>query len=470
MVTMKNLIKTGKSAIVGTVGVGVLLTTSHSISADTLKPVDEKVQEGQLERVTQGEDKKVELQVPDLNSKEQDNKAGVEKPQTENKEVEDKKVEVDENKEKKPEIKNEEKPVTKEEEKPKTDSLQVVDEEKTEDPQVEEEELYVMYRKIDATKIIEKSNNESIWSKPHMLKGGENLGSVEDYIGKEVQVSEMALANRKAWFKISVDGKELGWVSSSVMSVATDLESINKIVSTDGTDDKYGIFNLPWGMQNAKQVAKVNDYVNQDLKATELTVYNGTIWYKVSQNGNTIGWLDSRSVSERESSTHMNVPIESQLDAKDPSRNLETGCEITAVSMMLQFAGADVDKVLLAKEMPYHDYDPNKGYVGDPWSDGPINTVYPPALLDLVKKYAGSSVNLTGASLDKIKEKLNENHPVVAWVGDMHGFGIHAITLTGHTNDKVFYNDPWTGEKDASMSWDSFDNKWSPKKSRALSY
>ncbi|EAO56909.1 Hypothetical protein RBTH_07411 [Bacillus thuringiensis serovar israelensis ATCC 35646] len=328
----------------------------------------------------------------------------------------------------------------------------------------------MVYKKVNSTQIIEKSNNESIWSKPHMLKGAENLGSVDEYVGKEVQMSEMALANRKAWFKISVEGKELGWVSSSVMSVATDLESINKAVGTEGTDDKYSIYSLPKGMQNSQEVAKVNDYANQELKATKQTVYNGTMWYKVSQNGNEIGWLDSRSVSERTVLPHMNVPIESQLDAKDPSRNLETGCEITAVSMMLQFAGANVDKVLLAKEMPYHDYDPNKGYVGDPWSDGPINTVYPPALLDLVKKYAGSSVNLTGVSLDKIKEKLNQNHPVVAWVGDMHGFGIHAITLTGYTNDKVFYNDPWTGEKDASMSWDSFDSKWTPKKSRALSY
>ncbi|MRB31279.1 hypothetical protein GH891_32500, partial [Bacillus thuringiensis] len=117
MVTMKKLIKTGKSAIVGTVGVGVLLSTSHSISADTLKPVDEKVQESQLERLSQEEDKKLDVQVPDLNKEKQENEEGVEKPQTENQEVKDEKVVEDGNKEKKPEVKNEEKPVVNEEEK-----------------------------------------------------------------------------------------------------------------------------------------------------------------------------------------------------------------------------------------------------------------------------------------------------------------------------------------------------------------
>ncbi|PGF05055.1 C39 family peptidase [Bacillus toyonensis] len=470
MVTMKELIKTGKSAIVGTVGVGVLLSSTTMASADTLKPVDEKAQKGQLEKLIQDENKKVDIQVPDVNKDKQEDNVGVEKPQTEKQEVKDEKMVEDGNKEKKPEVKNEEKPVTNQGENPKTDSLQVVDENKTEDPQEEEEELFVWYQKTEAIKIIEKSNNESIWSKPYTIKDSEKLGSVEEYVGREVQMSELAMVNRHAWFKISVDGKELGWVNSDVMGKSTDIQSMDKIVSTKGTDDKYGIYTIPEGMENAKQVAKVNDYANQELEATEYTRYNDIVWYKVSQNGKTIGWLDSQSVNEKVLSIHLDVPIESQLDAKDPSKNLESGCEITAVSMMLRYAGAYTNKMDLLKQMPYHDSDPNKGYVGDPWTDGPVNTIYPPALMNLVKSYTRNSIDLTGKSLESIKARLNQDHPVVAWVGKMHGFGIHAITLTGYDSDNVYYNDPWTGEKDASMSWDDFDMKWSLKQSRALSY
>ena len=47
---------------------------------------------------------------------------------------------------------------------------------------------------------------------------------------------------------------------------------------------------------------------------------------------------------------------------------LPTGCEITAVTMMLQYAGQPVDKVTLAHEMPYDASDWNKGFVGDPFT------------------------------------------------------------------------------------------------------
>lgn len=46
---------------------------------------------------------------------------------------------------------------------------------------------------------------------------------------------------------------------------------------------------------------------------------------------------------------------------------LPTGCEITAVTMMLRYAGKDVNKIQLAREMPRSN-DGNKGFVGDPFS------------------------------------------------------------------------------------------------------
>lgn len=63
---------------------------------------------------------------------------------------------------------------------------------------------------------------------------------------------------------------------------------------------------------------------------------------------------------------------------------LPNGCEITAVTMMLQYAGANVDKMQMAREMP-RSSDPNYGYIGQPW-DGTGITIFPPALMSLVEK------------------------------------------------------------------------------------
>lgn len=125
---------------------------------------------------------------------------------------------------------------------------------------------------------------------------------------------------------------------------------------------------------------------------------------------------------------------------------LPTGCEITAVTMMLRFHGAHVNKIQMANEMPRAvNGDPDTGFVGSPFTKSGV-TINPPALMGLVKKYAGSAVNLTGASTEQLKDYLSRNHPVVIW-GTFDGFSIHALTLTGYNQSGFYYNDPWSGAK-----------------------
>lgn len=122
---------------------------------------------------------------------------------------------------------------------------------------------------------------------------------------------------------------------------------------------------------------------------------------------------------------------------------LPTGCEITAVTMLLQYAGAQVNKVQLAKEMPYDAADCNKGFVGNPFTeDG--NSIYPPALLALISKYAGHATDLTGADLSTLKAEIDQDRPIVVWVGEFDGFHTHALTMIGYDDNNVIVNDCWT--------------------------
>lgn len=166
--------------------------------------------------------------------------------------------------------------------------------------------------------------------------------------------------------------------------------------------------------------------------------------------------------SNRISGIKLNVPIISQRP------QLPTGCEITAVTMMLKYKGAKVDKVTLAKKMP-RSSNPNKGYVGNPFTRHGW-TIYPPALMKLVKKYAGSSVNLTGKSNATIEKQLRSNKPIVVWVSPMHGFNVHALVLTGYDQKYYYFNDCWTGEKNVKISKKEFNGMWGNKAKRAISY
>ncbi len=176
-------------------------------------------------------------------------------------------------------------------------------------------------------------------------------------------------------------------------------------------------------------------------------------WY--SYLPNTVYGKHGTRISKRV----MNVPAINQLP------ELPTGCEITAVAMMLQYKGVPVDKIKLAKEMPRHSWNPNLGYVGDPFTKRGW-TVYPPALMNLVKKYAQSAKNLTGAADGTVEKQLASLRPVVVWVSPMHGFNVHALVLTGYDAKYFYFNDPWTGKKNQKISKAEFYKIWKNQKRR----
>jgi len=159
----------------------------------------------------------------------------------------------------------------------------------------------------------------------------------------------------------------------------------------------------------------------------------------------------------------LDVPNISQLP------ELPTGCEITSVTQMVVFAGSKTSKTAMANAMPYHSWNPDLGFVGNPylWSGW---TIYPPALMNLVKQQTGSSKNMTGSTISTLKAQLDKGRPIVVWVGGFYGFGVHALVLTGYEGDYFYYNDCWSGQKNAVMTQSYFLSCWSMIGWRALSY
>ncbi|MFD1472370.1 C39 family peptidase [Companilactobacillus mishanensis] len=189
---------------------------------------------------------------------------------------------------------------------------------------------------------------------------------------------------------------------------------------------------------------------------------NGKNWYEI---GNNVwvpqDYLVVENAPDMKSADWISgVPMISQRP------ELPNGCEITAVTMMLQYGGANVNKMQLAQEMP-RSSDPNYGYIGQPWDNTGI-TIFPSALMNLVEKYAGSAKDLTGSNLDAIKYQINIGHPVVTW-NTLHGFPYHALVVTGYDSQYVYYNDCWTNQT-TRMDINTFVANWNTQSRRAISY
>ena len=161
-------------------------------------------------------------------------------------------------------------------------------------------------------------------------------------------------------------------------------------------------------------------------------------------------WVDIDSIRQ---TVRLNVPSYNQTAEGYP-----LGCEVVALAMLMNYTNKDVSVHDIATEMPRDDH-PDKGFRGDPASTTQGWTIFPPALKGLMEKYMGSYNDMSGCEMRDLKEKLNENIPVLVWIRGL-GWPVHALCLTGYDVNGFFYNDPSTGMKDTYISDDEFFKIW----------
>lgn len=169
------------------------------------------------------------------------------------------------------------------------------------------------------------------------------------------------------------------------------------------------------------------------------------------------------------------VPQETELsvDTIWQLPELPTGCETTALTMVLNYHGFSVDKTTIADNylvMATEDYP--VGFSGDPYSyDGA--GIWPPGLAKTARKYLADqdtslwAHDLSGSSLEDLYGYVAAGYPVLLWVtvdysdpsftdysyeykGKTYDWfsNEHCVVLSGYskTNNTVTIQDPQQGE------------------------
>jgi uncharacterized protein YvpB len=211
------------------------------------------------------------------------------------------------------------------------------------------------------------------------------------------------------------------------------------------------------------------------------------------------------NVPEQHNSTVQSAPKKVILDVPIIAQNpeLKYGCEVTSLTMLLQYAGVQVNKMRLADELPKDNDpvvktksgnitrwgDPHDGFVGDITGRNMGYAVFDKPMEKLMRRYLPDrTVNLTGQSFDSVLQQVKKGKPVVVWTtGDFklpdrweswkHGseqiqtpLDLHAVVLVGYDADHLYVNDPLTGKKAHKINRKSFIDSWIALGKQALSY
>ncbi len=194
----------------------------------------------------------------------------------------------------------------------------------------------------------------------------------------------------------------------------------------------------------------------------------------------------------------LNVPIVRQMP------ELPRGCEVTSLTMLLNYTGIKVNKMTLAKQVKKDPTtykvvngkkyfgNPNYGFVGDMYTfKKPGFGVYNKPIAALANQYKPNRiVNLSGQSFESVLNYVSTGHPV--WIINTSWFSIvpnsywqtwntpqgpvritmkeHSVVVTGYDSKYVYFNDPLDGQKNKKKPMKQFIDGWKQYGSQAISY
>lgn len=177
--------------------------------------------------------------------------------------------------------------------------------------------------------------------------------------------------------------------------------------------------------------------------------------------------------------------------------DLPTGCEAVAATMLLQWAGIEVEMNDVAYALPKGNLpeenedgavvggNPEHEFVGDPYSVG--YGIYHEPLAKVLEDFAPGRVkDMTGGTFDELLDTVYYGNPVLVWATERMDYPYlstewedyegnlvnwyepeHALLLVGWDDDYAYMNDPMTGNREAYNLW-QFKDVWEMMGSQAI--
>ncbi|GAA0772616.1 hypothetical protein GCM10008908_19290 [Clostridium subterminale] len=206
---------------------------------------------------------------------------------------------------------------------------------------------------------------------------------------------------------------------------------------------------------------------------------------------------------ELEKALNASKEINLDVDIINQLPEYKNGCEATSLTMMLNYAGVNVDKdsviAKVKRDSTPIKYDskgniiewgnPKNGFVGDITGKTPGYSIDPVALAPVINEYLpDKALDLSGCEYGELEKVLSSGRPIVVWITSTFKepkishtwtsngavinsyYSQHAVLLTGMDESSLYYNDPLTGVKNEKVDKAVFQSVWTKMERKALSY
>ncbi|MBE3556357.1 MAG: C39 family peptidase [Firmicutes bacterium] len=209
-----------------------------------------------------------------------------------------------------------------------------------------------------------------------------------------------------------------------------------------------------------------------------LAVVVGLFLIPQQTEGGGFGAMDPKTQTHRGiQQTGQSHPVLLDVPVWGQYPQLPTGCEATAVAMLLTYAGEPVTKEMVALALPRaplpHEEQgrrvgasPNTAFLGDPWKPDSLGVFHRPVAAVIDRFLPGAALDLTGTPLLEVLQHVAAGEPVMVWTTidlaepkvaesweDPQGKPVvwlspeHVVVIVGFDAQSIWANDPTTGKR-----------------------
>lgn len=217
----------------------------------------------------------------------------------------------------------------------------------------------------------------------------------------------------------------------------------------------------------------------------------------------------SKSETKKEPEATTNKSSKKETRVVLPVENIQqlpelpAGCEVTATTIVMNYEGIKVDKMVLATYLPMMQYPDENGLWESPWNKFVGNPklsyygCYAPVIIETVESCLENNnidsfevVDISNSSMEELYAQIDDGHPVIVWatmfmkasytgrsswtLQDGTKFNWrsneHCLVLIGYDTDKntVILSDPYDSKGTVEYDADLFETRYTELYKQAL--
>ncbi|MBC1499650.1 GW domain-containing glycosaminoglycan-binding protein [Listeria weihenstephanensis] len=144
---------------------------------------------------------------------------------------------------------------------------------------------------------VKTAAGNTVWSAPFNTAGSNKVNPLSSYTGKDMKLLRTAKTQSGTWYQFSIDGKTIGWVEDKAVNIfyTPSMEKAANLTRYVNVPTE-SVYYFPVSDSSVRK-GNLSAYINKPLTAHKQITQNGTLWYRLLDGSEAVGWVRASSLT-----------------------------------------------------------------------------------------------------------------------------------------------------------------------------